>query len=143
MPYSSLADLQNKISDSQLIQLTDDSGATIDLIKIEAAITEADDLIDSYLGKVKTVPLSPVPGLVKNLSVNMAVWNLYVGRGSTNAVRENANAAALNTLAKIASREVTLGDDESALPQSTTEGGPAASTSVEDREFNKEILGNF
>ena len=115
----------------------------IDPIKIDAAILEADELIDSYVSKVKAVPLVPVPGLIKNLSVNMAIWNLFVGRGSPDDVRETASKDALKVLEKLADRRITLGDDESVLPESSTEGGPVSSNSASDREFNKTTLGNF
>jgi len=143
MAYCTLADLQKKISTAELIQLTDDSGLAIDQAKIDAVILEADELIDSYVGKVKTVPLNPVPGLIKNLSVNMAIWNLFVGRGSPDEVRETANRDAMKVLEKLTDRKVTLGDDESVLPESAIEGGPAVSAVEADREFNKTTLGNF
>lgn len=144
MSYSTLEDLQKKISNDQLIELTDDVSAdAIDQAKIDAAILEADELIDSYIGKVKAVPLSPVPGLIKNLSVNIAIWNLFVSRSVVDEVREGAYKEALKSLREIARRERTLGDDEAALPEQTTEGGPVSSRLEEDREFNNDSLTNF
>ena len=95
MAYSALSDLQKKIPAGEIIELTDDDNTgLVDQVKVDAAIEEADEQIDSYVGKVKTVPLSPVPGLIKNISVTLAVWYLHVRRGISNDVRETQFKAA-------------------------------------------------
>lgn len=144
MPYCTLTDIQKKISDPPLIQLTDDDNTgTINTGNVDAAIEEADELIDSYIGKVKAVPLVPVPGIVKNLSVNMAIWNLHVRRSVVDPTREKAYDAAVKTLKLIAEGTVTLGEEEAVLPDETTEGGPQSSTDESDRTFTDDSLSGF
>ncbi len=144
MPYCGQSDLEKKISPAELIQLTDDAHAgTIDATVIAAAIDEADTLINSYVGKVKMTPLSPVPGLIKNLSVTLAIWSLFVRHSTVDAVRQKANDDAVKTLQAIAQGTVTLGVEEAAALPETTEGGPVSSTSVADRVFTRDSMGGF
>lgn len=144
MPYCVLADIQKKISDVELIQLTDDAATqTINTDNVDAAIAEADELIDSYVGKVKAVPLVPVPGLIKNLSVNIAIWNLHVRRSVVDGIRQKTYDDALKTLKLVAEGTVTLGEEEGILPEETTEGGPESSTPESDRKFTDDSLSGF
>ena len=144
MPYCALTDLQKKIDNDQIIAMTDDvSTGIVDQNVIDAVILEADEQIDSYVGKVKTVPLLPVPGIIKNISVTISIWKLFVRRGSPDEVRESEYKAALKTLENIALRNQTLGDDEATLPDESTEGGPVSSNDECDRTFNKSTLSGF
>jgi len=144
MSYSTLADIQKKIINDEIIELTDDDDTgSVDQVKIDSAIEEADEKIDSYVGKVKLVPLSPVPGIIKNISVTLAIWYLHERRGVSNDVREKAFNSALKALQMIAEGKVTLGDDEATAAPETTEGGPASSTKEEDRLFTKDTLSGF
>ena len=144
MAYCTQADLEQKISPVELVQLTDDSHAgTVDAGVVSAAIAEADTLIDSYVGKVKKPPLSPVPGLIKNLSVALAIWNLHVRRNIVEPVRQIAYNDALKALGMIAQGTVTLGVEEAVALPEATEGGPATSTPLADRTFTKDTLSGF
>ena len=79
MVYCTLTDLQGVMSDSELIQLTDDSvpPVTIDQGNVDKAISRAGDLLDGFLRGRYVLPLSPVPGIMTNLAVDVAVYNLY------------------------------------------------------------------
>lgn len=144
MAYCVQSDLERKISLAELVQFTDDSHAgTVDVTAISAAIDEADTLINSYVGKVKMTPLSPVPGLIKHLSVTLAIWNLFTRRSVVDPVRQKAYDDAVKTLQAIAQGTVTLGVEEATVLPETTEGGPASSTSVADRVFTNDTLSGF
>lgn len=144
MAYCVQSDLERKISLAELVQLTDDSHAgTVDTTVIATAIDEADTLINSYVGKVKMTPLSPVPGLIKNLSATLAIWYLFVRRSTVDAVRQKAYDDAVKTLQSIALGTVTLGVEEATVLPETTEGGPASSTSIVDRVFTNDTLSGF
>jgi phage gp36-like protein len=79
MPYCTLTDLQGVMSDSELIQLTDDSVPPISIGQnnVDQAILRAGNLLDGYLRGRYVLPLSPVPGIMTNLAVDVAVYNLY------------------------------------------------------------------
>lgn len=80
MAYSTYDDLIMKIAESALISLSNDvSGATsADDVNIAEAIATADAEIDSYVGLVTAVPMSPIPPLLTDLSAKMAIWNLHL-----------------------------------------------------------------
>lgn len=81
MPYCTLEDLLKAIPEANLIQLTDDSGTgTLDIAKIEDALLYAEQLINAYLRGRYSVPLSPVPELIKRLAVDLAIFYLYSRR---------------------------------------------------------------
>lgn len=83
--YSTIADLLKVLPEDEVLQLADDAGAgTVDDPTVTAvlmdAISQADSEIDTYVGTVRTVPLSPVPAVIANLSTKLAVHNLYLRR---------------------------------------------------------------
>ncbi len=78
MAYCTHADLLKRMSEADLIELTDDAGAGVLDSDAEArAIADADGEIDGYCGSRYTVPFSPVPGMIRKLSVDIAIYNLY------------------------------------------------------------------
>lgn len=84
--YSTIADMQKLLPDSELLDLADDAGsgsledATVQAVLLQA-IRAADSEIDAYVGTVQTVPLAaPLPGLIVNISAKLAVHHLYLHR---------------------------------------------------------------
>jgi len=77
--YSVKADILEILSLADLIQLTDDVAPvdTVDDPIVVAAITRADNKINSYLRGKHTVPLTTVPPRVKDWSVTLAIFELY------------------------------------------------------------------
>lgn len=69
-----------RISVEQLKQLTSEDGMSVVQKVIDAAINEADSDIDGYAAKRYVVPFSPVPSKVKNLSADLATFNLFKKR---------------------------------------------------------------
>ena len=82
MAYASLADLQALLSESELVQLSDDEGLAVNQAQIDAAILRADQRIDAYLANLAPVPLTLVPPLVAQYSAKLAVCELYLRRSS-------------------------------------------------------------
>ncbi|MFA7174566.1 MAG: DUF1320 domain-containing protein [Kiritimatiellia bacterium] len=84
--YSTIADMQKLLPDSELLDLADDAGAdsledtTVQGI-LQEAIDSADREIDAYVGTVQVVPIAaPLPGLIANISAKLAVHHLYLHR---------------------------------------------------------------
>ena len=74
MAYSSLVDLQHRLSEAELVQLTDDTNlGIVDSQIVAAAIAEADGLIDSFLRAQAT--------LIASLSADLALYRLMARRG--------------------------------------------------------------
>lgn len=81
MNYCSINDIQAVIANSDLVQLTDDSGGdTVDTSKINDAIGYADITIDGYLRGRYSLPLSSIPDELKYLAVDLAIYRLYSRR---------------------------------------------------------------
>lgn len=109
MAYSAKVDIQKEISDDDLIGLTDDESAgIINDVRLTAAIAKADAIIDSYCGQVATVPFVIIPEIIKQHSVTIAIYFLYVRRGvAPDLIRKNYEDAVAH-LKDIATSKASL-----------------------------------
>ncbi len=109
--YATLSDIQQRLSDDELIRLTDDQDSGgIDTVIVAAAIETASVEIDSWLGERYTLPLNPVPGIVGHLASDLTIYNLYARNheGPTEHWQKRyENATAM--LARIAHGKISLG----------------------------------
>lgn len=78
MTYAALQDMRDRIETSELIQLTDEAGnGVIDEAKLTAALTDASNLMDTYIGAHYALPLQTVPAILTQKCVEIARFNLY------------------------------------------------------------------
>ncbi|MGQ9819944.1 MAG: phage protein Gp36 family protein [Candidatus Kapaibacteriales bacterium] len=79
MPYSNLSDLLNEFLPNELARLSgNSSGGAIDENRVNFAIQNADELINSFLLNRYSVPISsPIPALINVISRELAISNLY------------------------------------------------------------------
>jgi phage gp36-like protein len=79
MAYSTEEDILEVIPRQNLVDLTDDENqGDYDPARVERAITDADAIIDSFLGGRYRVPLiEPVPVIIRRIAVDLAVYLLY------------------------------------------------------------------
>ncbi|MCL4492330.1 MAG: DUF1320 domain-containing protein [Nitrospirae bacterium] len=142
MPYCTLDDLKKAIPESSIIQLTDDAGlGVVDQAKVDDAIAYADQLIDGYLRGRYTLPLSTVPGLIKTLSVDLAIFHLY-GRKSDDEFPDAVMARyknAIKLLEQIQKGLISLGIETS----TTGTGSYKTNKTSDDRTFNKDVLDTY
>jgi len=116
MGYITYTDIYNVLPQTEVALLTDDALGTTPLNTVmDQAITSADAVINSFLRGQHTVPISPVPALVKTISLDLTKVNLYRRRRSTNADTidqgiENTYKAAIDMLKMIAKGELTIDD---------------------------------
>jgi phage gp36-like protein len=137
MAYCTQADIEEQLSEDELIQLTDDAGlGSVDTTVVDRAIADADDEINSYLQERYTVPLSPVPGLVRKLSVDLAIYNLYSRRDIEAPVRTQRYEADVKLLKSLAKGEASLGVE--APPAEVHDEGIKTSRPESDRIFTRE-----
>lgn len=134
MPYSTQSDLLEQLEENVLIQLTDDSGSgEVDVSAVDRAIADADAEIDSYCGTRYTVPFSPVPVMIRKLSVDIAIYNLFSRRALDVAdERQQRYDNAIRFLRDLAKGLISLGADAPAEPDDSL---PQASRDKEDRIF--------
>lgn len=114
MAYSTLEDLRRLIEERHLVALSNDNatGTVVNDANIATAIEQADRLIDGYAGLQRTVPLTPVPGLIKMLSASLAVFLLYRRRGQVPEIWEKQYQADMTVLHKIGAGTLTFGSPE-------------------------------
>ncbi len=141
MAYCTLTNLKNSISEDQLIQLTDDDDhGEIDTDKIDAAIAKADSKINGYCGKKYSVPFVIVPDVVRDLSVDIAVYNLFSRRGAADGERRDQYQDAIKFLEGVASGKNSLGEND-------PDGSPAEThrpdISSSDRIFSRSNMDGF
>lgn len=141
MSYCTLTNILNLISEATLIALTDDAGAgEVDDAKVAAAIADADATIDSYCQGRYTIPLSPVPSKIVQISVDIAVYNLY-SRSDLDMpeVRKERNKEAVRFLEKVAAGGIRLGVSSPA----PTDTDNSASIESNSRIFTRDKMAEF
>lgn len=85
MAYCAQTDLDKVLAPATFVQLADDDSDGIpDAAVVTEAIAQADAEIDGYLGARYTIPVSPVPALLRQLSTAISVWRLYGHRRLAN-----------------------------------------------------------
>ena len=143
MAYSTQSDLEKQLPNELLVQLADDDGdGVIDSGIVPDAIQKADDEINAYAATRYTVPFVPVPTLIKALSVDLSIWNLYARRGRENETVTKRYDRAVKLLRDIAAGTATLG--ETPGPAESETGLPESTTTVSDeRIFTKDTLGSY
>ena len=117
MAYCTLDDLKEKISEDQLIQLTDDDDAgAIASSRTDRAIQDAESEIDSYCAARYKVPLYPVPGIIRKYCVDIAVYNLFQRRRGAPEDRYRDYKSAITFLQNVAAGKATLGEQPEPEP---------------------------
>lgn len=145
MAYCSLNDLYQICPETDIIQLTDDEslGEVVTSI-VEDCIEYADTLINSYLSGKYTVPLSTVPDLVKQLSIDLSVFRLYSRRLSLQM--PEGLTARYNEAIRLL-RDIQAGRMD--LPDANTEevlsgdGFYRTNKTSDNRVFNSTLLDTF
>ena len=84
MAYCTLDDILGMIDEEDVIRHTDDfDTGTVNTSATDRAIAGADALIDSYIGSRYSVPVSPVPDIIRDLSVDIAIYKICSRRDQT------------------------------------------------------------
>ncbi|RJP59040.1 MAG: DUF1320 domain-containing protein [Deltaproteobacteria bacterium] len=141
MAYCTQANILDRIDEATLITLTDDAGeGEVDDDKVTAAIADADATIDAYCQGVYTIPLSPVPLKITQISADIALYNLY-SRSDLEMpeVRKERNKEAIRFLEKVAAGSISLGASTPA-PADTSN---SASIDSNSRRFTRDKMTGF
>lgn len=143
MPYSTLSDIKDQLDQARLIQLTDDERTgTVNESRVDKAISDADEEINGYVGSRYTVPLSPVPAIIRKYSVDLAIYNLYGRRDTVPEVRKDRYANAIKFLQQVALGKISLGptDPDGNPPVSDA---PEMSSDNPERIFTRDSMRGF
>lgn len=141
MGYCTLEDIQEQIPEEELIALTDDAGNdVIDTSAVDRAIEDADGEIDGYCGRRYSVPLSPVPKIIRKFSVDIAIYNLFSRREGAPEERRTRYKDAVRFLENVAKGIISLGVDD---PDGTPAESNAPRISSGDRVFSRSSMRGF
>lgn len=123
MAYCTLADLLKQKDEGVLIDLTDEAGEEIKLDKINSAIADADAEIDGYAQAQYDVPFNPVPEMIRKISVDIAIYNLFSIKGFNEEKEQNIimrYKAAIRFLENLAKGVVGFAKADAPPPVATT-----------------------
>jgi phage gp36-like protein len=138
--YATLADLVTRFGETALAQLTDrENAATPDPATIEAALTDASELIDAYAAERYALPLSPVPAPVRRWCADIAFYMLH-GDTCPDKVRQDYEVA-LKGLKDMSKGVVLFQSAGKASPGNP--GSAGASFTAPARVFTGESLHGF
>lgn len=138
--YIDKTNIVEQLPEAYLIQLTDDEGhGIVNDARVDAAIADAEGEVDGYLGTRYATPLSPVPGVIKKFTVDIALYNLYNRSDTMPPERKDRYEAAIKFLLNVSRGLVSLGADEPR--QSNSSGGVEISSS--DRVFSRGKLNDL
>ncbi len=143
MSYCSVDDLKDQVDEARLIQLTDDEGTgSVNLDRVLRAISDADEEINSYVGCRHTVPLDPVPSIIRKISVDIALLNLYGRREKVPDARADRYKSAVKFLEQVSRGNAALGlhDPEGNPPESDA---PQMSGENPRRTFTRALLKGY
>jgi len=154
MAYNTITELLQNIEQTALVSLVNDetrdledvslsTPADVATVRITNAISEADAEIDGYLRARYTLPLSSTPTMVKQLSRDVCIYNLYKRR-----MRENIPDSIVETykmcvkvLEKIQRGEIHLGVEVAGV--SSPGADVTVNKTAEDRIFPKEMWDGY
>ena len=138
MAYSLKTDLELVLEADQINQLSDDATgqAAVDEI-ITRCIADADGIIDSYCAARYVIPISPVPGVVRNASTTIAHYLLQLRRGCT--IEDKVKTAKDDVLAWLKDVSDSVAD----LPGVTNSTSDVSSFQNDDRIFTKTTMTGF
>ena len=139
--YCTQSDLEKRL-DPQLVRaLSDDDGDGLaDEAVVNAAIADADALVDTYMQARYVVPFDPVPDALRSISAALAIYFLLTRRREiVPAEHQKRYESAVQLLDRLARGEVALG----AAQTSSSPHMPHATRPDDDRTFDDESLENY
>ena len=141
MPYCTLDDIKKHIPEDVLVELTDDEGlGTINTQRGDQAIADADSEIDAYCGVRYSVPFQTAPQLIRKLSIDIAIYNLFSrSRLEPPELRKDRYHQAIDTLKGIAKGTVSIGID----PRPPAHSENTIQFSSNDKLFTREKLEDY
>lgn len=141
--YSTLDDIKKLLPEETIIQLTDDGNlGEVYQGHVDEAIAQADAEINSYCGTKYSVPFATVPDIVKKISVDIAIYNLYSRRvEEIPETRADRYKNAIKQLEGIAKGLISIGEDPA--PAASTQGSPEVNKTENDRIFTRDKMGGF
>lgn len=132
MAYLTDVEYINRYGDAETVRLTDEARSGVyDSAKLGAAISDAGDIVDAYLGGRYVVPLAEAPAIIKHITAALAREILHTSR-PTDAVTAEADRAR-RQLEGMSKGTLTLTVPLNSIPAETT-GSYSSATSGDGSE---------
>ena len=130
MGYCDQADLVTRIGNDRMVQLTSDTGSSIDSTVVIAAIERASAKMDADLSSRYAVPVvttgdAPLAATLRTIAVDLTEYYLYQRREGTEGAKQSLYDNAVKWLEDIRSGEHPLPATEG-TPASTESSPPAS-----------------
>jgi phage gp36-like protein len=139
--YCTLDDIKQQISETTLIEITDDNQANeINTTIVDEAILYSGTLIDGFLRGRYSIPLPIIPVLIKIISADLSVFRLYSRRFHTDMPESinNKYKNCIKLLEQIQKGIVSLGIEK---PEDPPECGEyITNKTFRDRIFTDSVL---
>ena len=141
MSYCTVDDLP--VSLAQAREFVTDTGSESDSEKdarIAAVIARAETEVNAYAGVQYTIPLDPVPEVIRDVTARIAAYRLGMRKQRGEVFRADYDDA-VRFLKDVASGKATLGPEAGGDPEPPREDG--GSVQVNDRVFTREKMKGF
>lgn len=134
--YATQQDMIDRYGEDDLLIAADHDGDGVaDAAVVTQGLSDATDLINTYIGERVPLPLVTVPAILKRLCVDIALYLMSKPPSITEEKRKRYEDA-LKLLAAISDGKVSLGASESGEPASGSASGGASFT-AKDRVFKR------
>lgn len=137
--YASKEDLIKRFGEREIVALAGNEDGVIEDIVIETALTDAEELVNSYVAVKYALPLSTVPASLKRISCDLARYFMY--KEVIPEELEKNYDRNLTFLKDIARGVVTLGD--SLTGQTPEQADDVIFSGSADRLFSQNQLKGF
>jgi phage gp36-like protein len=138
MGYCDLDDILDMMDEAEVIRYTDDEDAgVVNTAVTDKAMAAADALIDSHLATRYGVPVSPVPGIVRDLAVDIAIYKICSRRGQSPEEIRTKYEDAVKYLEKVAAGKIRI---PGANPADGNAGSDAVSIANSPRIFSRDSM---
>ncbi|QDY99065.1 DUF1320 domain-containing protein [Nitratireductor mangrovi] len=140
MSYVVKQGMIDRFGERELVQLTDRANkppTTIDDDVLDEAMSDAADLIDGYLAKLYTLPLTVVPGILTRMAADIARYYLHGKSADKDGAVHRAYQEAMTWLKDVAAGRIQL-EAEGVLPEQS--GGGSVRAKASDRVFTRDSL---
>lgn len=143
MTYATKQDLVDRFGEIELRQLTDRTNVpptTVNDTVVGRALSDADGLIDGYIGKKYALPLAEVPPMLTKVAADLARYYLHGKAADRDSPVTAAYNQAVAWLRDVSKGLVDLGNG---TIEPDAAGGGQVKTSRPDRIFTRETMRGF
>lgn len=127
MPYLTVAEYLDRFGEMETKRLTDETrSGEVDTAKVEEAIADSGEEVDSFLANRYSTPLGNPPRLVKGFVAVLARWRLYKTT-ATQQVKDEADLAR-SQLDKLSRGIMKLPSETGPVPEDARPSADSASS---------------